>query len=382
VVAELWQAMGRARSILPEGIPCYVVTTECLVEDPFDNNGSRFSRIVDRPLEPLTDGQVEILSALRDERGYRMCRTAAEIVQALVAEQLSHPTRKTHGSPRCGRCHFVGTPQQVVEALLVQSLLELVVRGPAVMNHRAVVVQSQDVLGHGTAARQVDDVCGSLRTDQRMQPGRVSSDPPAGFIGHHPVGLTHGLADGLIDRLAASSGSQNSVDAAAATETDTKQTLQAARDFTVRQATLFIQLDDGRLSIRSQLGRGSTEGIGCLQGMASLRATLALTAVADMNAELPVNGLAWDLHLKLLGDVSFVEWAAAVGANVGQGRLVNLVDLFGAGRLAVGLGTVILAGFAAWLFGIGLRIAFGEGAGLAFAGTESRIDPHILTLIR
>jgi hypothetical protein len=34
--------------------------------------------------------------------------------------------------------------------------------------------------------------------------------------------------------------------------------------------------------------------------------------------------------------MGFVEGTAAVGAYVGQGRLVNLVNLFGAGRLAVG----------------------------------------------
>jgi hypothetical protein len=83
VVAELWQAIGRARSILPEGIPCYAVTTECLVEDPFDNNGSKHCRIVDSPLEPLRDRQMEVLAALRDERGYWVCRTAAEIAQIL-----------------------------------------------------------------------------------------------------------------------------------------------------------------------------------------------------------------------------------------------------------------------------------------------------------
>jgi hypothetical protein len=51
------------------------------------------------------------------------------------------------------------------------------------------------------------------------------------------------------------------VDTAAATEPDTEKTFQAARDFAVRQAALFVQLDDGRLGIRSQLGGGSTESV-------------------------------------------------------------------------------------------------------------------------
>ena len=54
------------------------------------------------------------------------------------------------------------------------------------------------------------------------------------------------------------------MDAAAATETDTKQALQAACDFAVRQATLFVEFDDGGLGIRSQLSGGGTESVGSL----------------------------------------------------------------------------------------------------------------------
>src|SRR5262249_18725225 len=121
-------------------------------------------------------------------------------------KQFSYTTGKAHGSPRCRRRHVVRTPQQVVEALLMQGFLELVVRRPTVVNHGAIVVESQDVLGHDTAARRVDDVSGGLRADQRVQPGWVSANPPTAFIGHHPVGLSHRLADGLIHWLATASG--------------------------------------------------------------------------------------------------------------------------------------------------------------------------------
>jgi hypothetical protein len=46
-----------------------------------------------------------------------------------------------------------------------------------------------------------------------------------------------------------------------------------------------------------------------------------------MNAELAVNELRWNLHLKWLGDVGFVEGSAAVRADVGQGRLVEFSSL-------------------------------------------------------
>src|SRR5262245_28792957 len=79
----------------------------------------------------------------------------------------------------------------------------------------------------------------------------------------------------------------------------------------------------------------------------------ALSALADVDVELAVDGLARDLDLELLGDVGLVERAAAVGAALKQRRLVNLVDLFGAGRPALGFGPVALAGLAAGLLGLG-----------------------------
>jgi hypothetical protein len=69
--------------------------------------------------------------------------------------------------------------------------------------------------------------------------------------GYYPVGSSHRLADGLIDRLAACSGPQDDMDAASTTEADTKQALQAARDFSVRHAALLVEFDNGGLGIGS-----------------------------------------------------------------------------------------------------------------------------------
>jgi hypothetical protein len=142
----------------------------------------------------------------------------------------------------------------------------------------------------------------------------------------------------------------------------------------VRQATLFVQLDDSRLGIRSQLRGSGTEGVGRLQGMASLHAALALTTLADVDVELAVNGLARDLHLVLLGGVGFVEGAAAVRAAVRQRCFVDLIDLFGAGRLTMGLGTVVFAGLASGFLGLARGLALGEGRGLALAGAGHLIE--------
>src|SRR5689334_13347967 len=108
--------------------------------------------------------------------------------------------------------------------------------------------------------------------------------------------------------------------------------------------------------------------------MAPLNAAVALPAMPDVDVELPVDGLARDLDLELLGDAGFIEGAAAVGAGVGQGRLVDLIDLLRAGRLAVGLGAVVFAGLAAGLLGLSGGRALGEGGGLALAGAGGLVE--------
>ena len=111
-----------------------------------------------------------------------------------------------------------------------------------------------------------------------------------------------------------------------------------------------------------------------MQGIAALDPAAALTALADLDVELAVNGLARDLDLELLGDVRLVERTAAVGAALRQGRLVNLVDLFGGRWLTVGLRAVVLAGLAAWFARIELGPALGEGSGLALAGAGRLVE--------
>jgi hypothetical protein len=104
--------------------------------------------------------------------------------------------------------------------------------------------------------------------------------------------------------------------------------------------------------------------------MAPLNTALALAAPADVDVKLAVDGLARDFDLELLGDMGLVERPAALRADVGQRRLVDLVNLLGAGRLAIGIGAVVLTRFAARLAGVRLRLALGERPCLALAGTE------------
>jgi hypothetical protein len=53
---------------------------------------------------------------------------------------------------------------------------------------------------------------------------------------------------------------------------------------------------------------------------------------------------------------------------------VDLIDLIRGGRLAVGLGAVVLAGLAAWLERVGLGLALGKGRCLVLAGTGRFVE--------
>jgi hypothetical protein len=149
----------------------------------------------------------------------------------------------------------------------------------------------------------------------------------------------------------------------------------------MREPALLVEFNDSSLRIGSELSGSGAEGVGRLQGMPPLNPPVAQPTLADVDVELAVDGLARDLDLELLGNVGLVEWAGAVGAAIGQRRLVDLVDLFGVGRLAMGLGAVVLARLAPGLLGLCSRLALGEGGGLALAGAGRRVELAAETLV-
>jgi hypothetical protein len=106
--------------------------------------------------------------------------------------------------------------------------------------------------------------------------------------------------------------------------------------------------------------------------MSALHPAMATTAGADVNVELAVNRPTRNLDLILLVGVRFLDRPAAVGTGIRQWRFVGFVDLLG--RLAVSLGAVVLAGFAAGLFGRRLGRSFGERRSLAFTGTPLLVE--------
>jgi hypothetical protein len=100
VVRELQQAVGRARPILDEGMPVYLVTTEDVGET-----------LADAPFAPLTKVQARVLGAMRDDQVYTapdiarslgLCRQrVVEVLNELVqAGRVGHSGRKWIASRR------------------------------------------------------------------------------------------------------------------------------------------------------------------------------------------------------------------------------------------------------------------------------------------
>ena len=94
--------------------------------------------------------------------------------------------------------------------------------------------------------------------------------------------------------------------------------------------------------------------------------TSAATATSPhMDIESTHQGLTWDLDLKLLIDMVFIDRATALRTLLGQRHIEDLVWLVFRQR-AMGLGTVLVCWLAARRFRVLLGRALGERGGLSF----------------
>ena len=87
---------------------------------------------------------------------------------------------------------------QVVEALLVVGPEEPVIGRPAVMDHHAIIVCSDNRFGDLVPAPDVDVIQRHPGRDESVHPGELAADAPAGLVGYDPRGYGHGGEDSLI----------------------------------------------------------------------------------------------------------------------------------------------------------------------------------------
>ena len=280
-------------------------------------------------------------------------------------QQFADSAWKADGAARRGFEQLMTAPEQMSEALLMLGIRKVVVRRPAIVNHDAGVIEAKNALGRFAGTRRIDDIGSGVFANQSVQPGILAADMPARFVEDGPRRCLDGVANILVDRLAAFGGTQDDMGAAAARQADAEQRLKNAADLAVRHAGLLVEFDDGGLSIGAKLCCCRAERVGSLQGMPALHAPSALLATADVNVELPVNRSTRDLDLILLIDVRLFDVTTAVGTFVGQRRVMDLIDPLG--WLAMGLGAVLVAGFATRLLRLGPGWPLGERRSLSFA---------------
>ena len=131
-------------------------------------------------------------------------------------------------------------------------------------------------------------------------------------------------------------------------------------------------MQDGRggLGIGTDLAGGRPQGVARLDRVPALGSLATRLAASDVNAELADQRRAGDLGLELVNRAGLDEATAAVGAGVGQVRLVALGDLIELGRWTVAVLAVGIAGLAAGRLRVGLGRPLAERGGLPLPGAE------------
>ena len=283
--------------------------------------------------------------------------------------------RGNRTAPRVARRQQVaGAAQHVGHALLVDRLLEPVVRGEPVVAQDARPVPADHPLQDVGTALGVDGVRGGPVTDPGVEPGRVPSDPPPRLVGRDLLGRPHLVEDQVVVRFQAGRGPQVDLGAGPAGQRDAEQGLEDRRDLAVRQAHLGVQDRGGGLGVGADLAGGRAQGVGRLERVPALGPLAARLAVADVDAELADQRRAGDLGLELVGRAGLDEAAPAVRAGVGEVGLVALGDLFGRRRRAVAVGAVGVARLAAGRLRVGLGRPLAERGGLPLAGAEGVVE--------
>lgn len=119
-----------------------------------------------------------------------------------LREQVDHLLWEAGGRSGVFIQESASTPQRMIEALLMASLLETLIGGESIVRHAPRPVDADDFFQDVGTALRVDGVeCGSIITDPGVEPGGVSSDTPTGFIGSQMFGVDDDFLDLLISRL-------------------------------------------------------------------------------------------------------------------------------------------------------------------------------------
>ena len=260
------------------------------------------------------------------------------------------------------------------QATLVRRVPEPVVAGEPVTDQDPVPVETDHPLERVRTPTGVDHVAGRPLADPGVQPRRLASDAPTGLVHGEAVRVADLGADLLVGGGQAVRRARDDLGGGSARQLDAEEGVEQVGDLAVGEAGFFVQGDDRGLGVGADLAAGRAEGVGGLEGVPAPEAATAAVAAADVDVELPDDGLAGDVGLELGGDFGLDDGAAAAGAGVGEWGLEDLVDAVGGGRRSVAVGAVGLAGLSSGSLGVGLGWSLAERCGLAFGGASGCVE--------
>ena len=137
---------------------------------------------------------------------------------------------------------------------------------------------------------------------------------------------------------------------------------------------MLVEIDHGRLRVGTKLAGSGTQSIGGLQWMSTLDRLAAARTDAEVNGELPHDGLAGNLGLVLVIDMGFVDVTATLRTGIGQRGVQFFVDLGRGRRRSMAMLAVLAAALAARRLGMLLGRGLGKGSRLALGGTLEGLD--------
>jgi hypothetical protein len=175
-------------------------------------------------------------------------------VNDLLGESFGRSGLLFHQGPRAAG--------RMIGALLMSRVEKSIIRGAAIVRHRAGPVPTDD-FGQGIgAALRVDDVArGAIVADPTVEPDEVPSDTPAGFVRRDVLGGFEVLFDLCVDRFELSAGPQHDLRTSAAREGDAKELSESVGDFPVGHAGTLVEINDGGLSVGAELALSGAGGV-------------------------------------------------------------------------------------------------------------------------
>lgn len=226
--------------------------------------------------------------------------------------------------------------EQMREAGLMNGVLKLAIRGPAVAHQDTVEVCAEHRGGLIKAAAPLNRVHRRLRCGKAPQPLQMAADFPAGFIRGDDRTAANGLAQGPVRGFGLPRGPADRVDEPARGDAQAEAFAEQRRDLAERQPELFVQHDGQHDGFRTELRGGGAQRVRRLQRMTPLHAPPALPTVADGHVEDP-HDRAHDreIFLRLRRVTVQAKGPATVWTGGRQRCVVRLIDVGGNGSVGL-----------------------------------------------